>query len=159
LRHAIEKAGIRNSHHNTVAPTGTTSLLANNISNGIEPIFNAEYNRHVRMEHDQTKLFHVRDYAYVEWRKQNPESMPPAWIEAHAVSPLAHLEVQGAIQPFVDNAISKTINLPRDFPFDNLSDIYTTAYSLGLKGCTIFRPNPITGSVLEEPDPEQCCKV
>lgn len=159
LYQALEKSGVRNSHHNTVAPTGTTSLLANNVSNGIEPIFKSEYARHVRMADDQTKLFQVTDYAYDVWRQITPEGMPAAWVEAHDLSPLAHLQVQGAIQPFVDNAISKTINLPRDFPFDQLTDVYMQAYLLGLKGCTIFRPNEVTGSVLEEPITDQCCKI
>jgi len=153
LRNEIAKYGIRNSHHNTVAPTGTTSLLANNISNGIEPIFNAEYERHVRGEKDEILTLRVRDYAYRLWREQHADnSLPPAWIDASQLTPAEHLRMQKAVQPYIDNAISKTINLPKDFPFENLADVYTNAYTLGLKGCTIFRPNPITGSVLEA-----CC--
>ena len=78
--------------------------------------------------------------------------MPPAWVDTSTLTPEAHLQVQAAMQPYVDNAISKTINLPRHFPFEKLNDIYTQAYEAGLKGCTIFRPNEITGSVLEIDD-------
>lgn len=158
LRQAIAKNGIRNSHHNTVAPTGTISLLANNVSNGIEPIFSAAYDRHVRETEAETHTFSVKDYAYQLWQeKENTTALPPAWIETKDLHPLAHLQVQAAIQPYIDNAISKTINIPRDFPFKELSHIYTQAYTLGLKGCTIFRPNPITGSILEIPE-EHCCQ-
>ncbi len=165
LQKNILKNGIRNSHHNTIAPTGTISLLAKNISNGIEPIFRAEYERHVRIKGQETKTFHVRDYAYQCWldAHQN-QSMPSAWIDTQRLTPHAHLQIQGAVQPYIDNAISKTINLPEDFPFEKLTDVYTQAYELGLKGCTIFRPNPITGSVLEAKQKEnpvasgECCQ-
>lgn len=150
LRQQIAKHGVRNSHHNTIAPTGTISLLANNVSNGIEPIYRAEYDRHVRLRGEESKLFHVKDYAYQYWaEKQKTKSLPPAWIDTESLMPNAHLQVQGAVQPYIDNAISKTINIPHDFPFEKVMDVYTEAYALGLKGCTIFRPNPITGSVLE----------
>lgn len=162
LQALLAQHGVRNSHHLTIAPTGTISLLANNVSNGIEPIFKAEYDRHVRSAQNETLTYHVADYAFQLWREQhNDNSLPPAWIDAHALSPEAHLHMQAAIQPYIDNAISKTINLPVDFPFNQLTDIYTLAYSLGLKGCTIFRPNPITGSIMvaeEPPSADFCCK-
>jgi ribonucleoside-diphosphate reductase alpha chain len=150
LRDELTRCGVRNSHHNTIAPTGTTSLLANNVSNGIEPIFQAEYERHVRgVGKDEILTFRVADYAYQLWRGDHrDDSMPPAWVDASALTPENHLHMQSAVQPFIDNAISKTINLPADFPFEKVADVYTLAYSLGLKGCTIFRPNPVTGSVL-----------
>lgn len=151
----LEKCGVRNSHHNAIAPTGTISLLANNISNGVEPIYSAQYARHVRMVNDEVKTFTVQDYAYRLWQELGRgEKLPPAWQEVESLLPDAHLQIQGAMQPYVDNAISKTINLPRDFPFEKLADVYTKAYELGLKGCTVFRPNPVTGSVLEE---KKCC--
>lgn len=158
LQKDLKKFGVRNSHHNTIAPTGTISLLANNISNGIEPIFRAEYVRHVRAIKDETLTFRVQDYAYHHWRVKNKnEIMPPAWADTESLAPAAHLQMQAVVQTYIDNAISKTINIPHDFPFEQLSDVYTDAYKLGLKGCTIFRPNPITGSVLEVPE-EHCCQ-
>lgn len=151
----IEKHGMRNSHHNTIAPTGTISLLANNVSNGIEPIFKAQYDRHVRAIDGSTMTFNVKDFAYQLWREKNNTSMPDAWVDTDDLQPSDHLGVQEAMQPFIDNAISKTINLPVNFPFEKLADVYTNAYEAGLKGCTVFRPNPITGSVLEVPE-EHC---
>jgi ribonucleoside-diphosphate reductase alpha chain len=122
---------------------------------------------------DKLLTFNVKDYAYQYWKQEKPSScdliagsslkdqLPLAWVDISSLTPAAHLEVQGVMQPFVDNAISKTINIPRAFPFDKLADVYTRAYELGLKGCTIFRPNPITGSVLEEKTEEmvdRCCQ-
>lgn len=158
LREQLAKHGVRNSHHNTIAPTGTISLLANNVSNGIEPIFLASYDRHMRAPEGDTITFAVHDYAYHLWREKNPsETLPPAWQDTQMLMPDAHLNIQAAMQPFIDNSISKTINIPVDFPFKKLTEVYTTAYELGLKGCTIFRPNDITGSVMEVPE-ERCCQ-
>lgn len=154
----IEKYGVRNSHHNTIAPTGTISLLANNVSNGIEPIFKEAYIRHVRNE-DKVQTFEVRDYAYQLWcTTEKTTALPPAWTDVQALTPEAHLQIQATMQPYIDNAISKTINIPVDFPFEQLAEVYSQAYELKLKGCTVFRPNPITGSVLELPE-EKCCHV
>ena len=165
LRRELAQHGVRNSHHNTIAPTGTTSLLANNVSNGIEPIFKAEYDRHVRAATNDTLTFHVKDYAYHLWHHENrSEPLPPAWMDTTTLLPDAHLQMQGVMQPYIDNAISKTINIPQDFPFAKLSDVYTQAYALGLKGCTVFRPNAVTGSILEESKSgsvyaiDQCCQ-
>lgn len=162
IRHQLEKNGVRNSHHNTIAPAGTISLLANNVSNGIEPVFQAEYHRYVRMGDEERKKYHVCDYAYSLWQTMKQGvGKPPAWVDASELAPSAHLAMQGAMQPFIDNAISKTINLPVDFPFGQLADVYTQAYELGLKGCTVFRPNPVTGSVLEVSDKKDdsgCCQ-
>ncbi|MFZ2315291.1 MAG: adenosylcobalamin-dependent ribonucleoside-diphosphate reductase [Gammaproteobacteria bacterium] len=161
IQSELEKFGVRNSHHNTIAPAGTISLLANNISNGIEPIFSASYSRHILIADGSRQTFRVNDYAHKLWDNQRSSSLPPAWVDTNALTPEAHLQVQAAMQPYVDNAISKTINLPRDFPFEKLNDIYTQAYEAGLKGCTIFRPNEITGSVLEvndDTDTDQTCQ-
>ena len=163
LQHAIEKKGIRNSHHNTIAPAGTISLLANNVSNGIEPIFRPSYIRHLRTAEQDIQTFNVKDYAYHLWLHTNHSELPPSWIDANTLTPAAHLAIQAAAQTYVDNAISKTINIPRFFPFEDLADVYTSAYELGLKGCTIFRPNDITGNVLEEESKKQepfepCCR-
>ncbi len=165
---AVEKHGVRNSHHNTIAPAGTISLLANNISNGIEPIFQSSYHRNVKMADNSLITYCVEDYAYQMWRASHKENLPPAWVDVASLTPDEHLAVQGVMQPYIDNAISKTINLPADFPFDSLSDVYTKAYEMGLKGCTVFRPNAITGSVMEsdksdktidKPGFEHCCQI
>src|SRR5579883_1089699 len=148
IQRDLARYGVRNSHHNTIAPTGTISLLANNVSNGIEPIFKPEYVRHMRFA-ENTRTFRVKDYALRVWQAGKHEGLPPAWVDTDTLMPEAHLQIQGAMQPYIDNAISKTINIPVDFPFEKLVDVYTQAYKLGLKGCTIFRPNPVTGSVLE----------
>lgn len=163
LRRQLAEQGVRNSHHNTIAPAGTISLLANNISNGIEPIFRADYTRNVRAVNGEVVAFHVKDYAHQRWLHSNhTEELAPAWVDANTLTPEAHLQVQAAMQPYIDNAISKTINIPKDFPFEKLTEVYTQAYSMGLKGCTVFRPNPVTGSVLEENPPapllDQCCQ-
>jgi ribonucleoside-diphosphate reductase alpha chain len=138
-------------------------LLANNISNGIEPIFQASYHRKVKMPDNSTETYCVEDYAYHLWRATHTDGMPPEWVDTDSLQTDAHLAVQAAMQPFIDNAISKTINLPRDFPFESLADVYTKAYEMGLKGCTVFRPNAVTGSVLEsdkaeKPAPDHCCQ-
>ncbi len=161
LRHHIEKYGVRNSHHNTIAPAGTISLLANNVSNGIEPVFRPSYVRHMRITENETKTFNVKDYAYHLWLHEKNEGLPPGWIDANSLTPAEHLAIQAAAQIYVDNAISKTINIPQGFPFEELADVYSSAHALGLKGCTVFRPNDITGNVLEEEQAsstEQCCQ-
>lgn len=163
IQKSIALNGVRNSHHNTIAPTGTISLLANNISNGIEPIFSAYYDRTIRSSQGELKKFAVRDYVLNRWQKINSAtSLPPSWTDSQSLAPNDHLQIQAAIQSFIDNAISKTINIPEDFPFEQLNEVYTTAYRLGLKGCTIYRPNPITGSVLHATEPDddvdRCCQ-
>jgi len=160
IRNAIAAQGIRNSHLLAIAPTGTISLLANNLSSGIEPIFSAEAERRVL---DMDGLYHthrVIDAACQVWQQQRGSGLPPAWIEAQQIDPLAHLSMQAALQPFVDNAISKTINVAADMPFERFEDLYRQAHALGLKGCTVFRPNPITGAILSPPPAAEqvhCC--
>jgi len=150
LQKKLAQHGVRNSHHNTIAPAGTISLFANNVSNGIEPIFNAQYQRHVRSVENQMTTFQVKDYAYHLWiHEKHQEKLPPAWVDVNELTPEAHLAVQAAMQPFIDNAISKTINVPKDFSLEAMMDVYTKAHAFGLKGCTVFRPNEVTGSVLE----------
>jgi len=164
IKFELEKQGVRNSHHNTIAPAGTISLLANNVSNGIEPIFAASYDRHVRQLDGSSLTVQVEDYAWALWRDQHGgNEKPAAWVGVAALTPDAHLQMQAVMQKHIDNAISKTINIPRDFPFADLSYVYTRAYELGLKGCTVFRPNDVTGSVLEEvekkdDDVDRCCQ-
>jgi len=161
IRDAIAAHGIRNSHLLAIAPAGTISLLANNCSSGIEPIFAAEAERRVLGTDGRYRTHRVLDNACQIWRQQRGEGLPPAFVEARQIDPLAHLRMQAALQPFVDNAISKTINVAADIPFERFEDLYRQAHALGLKGCTVFRPNPVTGSILSAPatEREQCCGI
>ncbi len=160
LRDAIAAHGIRNSHLLAIAPAGTISLLANNVSSGIEPIFAADAERRVLGTDSRYHTHRVIDHAQQLWQQQGLSGKPPALVEAHQVDPLAHLHMQAALQPYVDNAISKTINVAANFPFERFEAIYRQAHALGLKGCTVFRPNPVTGAILS-PSPAnghvQCC--
>ena len=152
IRDGIANHGIRNSHLIAVAPTGTISLLAGNVSSGLEPIFAASYSRKVLAEDGQPREFMLTDYALGFWRKiAGPTTgTPEAFVTAGEVPVSAHLDMQAALQPFVDNSISKTINVPQHCPFSEFHEIYDLAYDKGLKGCTTFRPNPVTGVVLSE---------
>ncbi|HEX9803166.1 MAG TPA: adenosylcobalamin-dependent ribonucleoside-diphosphate reductase [Gammaproteobacteria bacterium] len=163
IREGIARYGIRNSHLTAIAPTGTISLLADNVSSGIEPVFAYRFSRRI-LEPDGTPSIHeVSDYAYRRWRKCfGPAPLPATFVEARSLSPFDHLKMQAALQPFVDNAVSKTINVPRDYPFDKFKALYREAYQLGLKGCTTFRENPVSGAVLESPVVEPrggCCTL
>jgi ribonucleoside-diphosphate reductase alpha chain len=135
--------------------------LANNVSNGIEPIFSSNFKRNVRTHNGELKQFTVSDYVLNVWRQAHDHhSLPPAWVDSQSLTPEDHLQIQAAVQPFIDNAISKTINLPENFSFEKLYEVYTKAYQLGLKGCTIYRPNPISGSVLEITEfIDRCCLI
>jgi len=164
LRAAIDRYGVRNSHLLAVAPTGTVSLLANNVSSGVEPVFARELNRRVLELDGSYHSYPLTDYAYAVWRERFPNaSLPEAFVEARTLAPLAHLQMVAALQPHVDNAISKTINVPADYSFDAFQSLYDEAYRLGLKGCTTFRPNPVTGAVLSEADEgmanSHCCSI
>lgn len=147
----IEKYGIRNSHLLSIAPTGTISLLANNISSGIEPVFNFRHKRRILQADGSYEDYNLVDFAYSEWlrKKGDTTQMPEYFVDARHISPTAHLEMQAALQPYVDNAISKTINVPVSFPFSEFKNLYDMAFDFGLKGCTTFRPNPVTGVILE----------
>lgn len=162
IRAAIETHGVRNSHLLAIAPAGTISLLAGNVSSGLEPIFAGVSARSVLTGEGKPETFQVVDYALGLWRARGEAApAPPALVTAGELSAEAHLEMQAALQPFVDNSISKTVNVPQTCAFENFRDIYARAYDLGLKGCTAFRPNPVTGSVLRaEPaqaDASSCC--
>ncbi len=150
LRQDIAAHGIRNSHLTAIAPTGTISLLANNVSSGLEPVFDYGYSRAL-LERDGLMTRHeVEDYAYRLWRTLRGDApLPESFVQATALDPDAHLDMQAALQPFVDNAISKTINIPEGYPLEAFARIYEKAYARGLKGCTTFRPNPITGAILQ----------
>jgi ribonucleoside-diphosphate reductase alpha chain len=161
LRAAIREHGIRNSHIISIAPTGTISLLANNVSSGIEPVYGLRHRRTLRSASGGPVCVELEDLAFRLWRERggDPERLPASFVEATALSPDAHLEMQAALQPYVDNAISKTINVPMELPFGDFQSVFERAYDLGLKGCTLFRPNPVTGAVLTEGPPEavHCC--
>jgi ribonucleoside-diphosphate reductase alpha chain len=152
IQNEIVTHGIRNSHLIAIAPTGTISLLAGNVSSGLEPIFAASYVRNVLAEDGTPKEFLLTDYAFDLWRATTGAATPaPDGFVTTADLPVkAHLAIQAALQPFVDNSISKTINVPEHCPFDEFKRIYDLAYDMHLKGCTTFRPNPVTGVVLSE---------
>lgn len=162
IRAGITRDGIRNSHLLAIAPAGTISLLAGNCSSGIEPIFAAEAERRVLGADGTYRVHRVVDHAVQRWRQLGHAGMPPALVEARRVDPTAHLQMQAALQPFVDNAISKTINVAAELPFDRFEELYRQAHALGLKGCTVFRPNPVRGEVLSEAsagERQQCCGI
>jgi ribonucleoside-diphosphate reductase alpha chain len=161
IRDALAAHGIRNSHLLAIAPAGTISLLANNVSSGIEPVFAAEAERRVLESDGRYRSHRVLDYACQLWRQRN-DGLPPALVEARQLDPLAHLNMQAALQPFVDNAISKTINVAADLPFERFTELYRRAHALGLKGCTVFRPNPVTGAILSAAPANErspCCDI
>ena len=150
LREEISRHGIRNGLLTSIAPTGTISLLAGNVSSGIEPIFSPRYVRKVLQGDGSHRSEEVTDYAAALWWALHGEDepLPPSIVTAEQLTPSAHLMMQAAVQRHVDSSISKTINIPEYFGFDAFRDVYEEAYDIGLKGCTTFRPNAVTGSVL-----------
>jgi ribonucleoside-diphosphate reductase alpha chain len=152
IQDGIAEHGIRNSHLLAIAPTGTISLLAGNVSSGLEPIFAASYERKVLSEDGSAKEFLLTDHALEAWRAATGTAAgtPDGFVTTAELPVTAHLGMQAALQPFVDNSISKTINVPQSCPFDDFKHIYDLAYEKGLKGCTAFRPNPVTGAILSE---------
>ncbi len=170
-RRGIRRHGIRNSHLTAIAPTGTISLLAGNVSSGIEPVFDFRLARKVLNRAGEYEIFELEDYAHKLWRELTggAECLPAAFVCARALPPTAHLAMQAALQPYVDSAISKTINVSENCPFDEFEALYRSAYDLELKGCTAFRPNPVTGEILstakapgaagERPPDVHCCSL
>ncbi|MEG3637960.1 adenosylcobalamin-dependent ribonucleoside-diphosphate reductase [Magnetococcus sp. PR-3] len=167
LRKRIETEGSRFSHHTSIAPTGTISLsLGNNVSNGIEPSFAHKYSRNIIREGRKTKeKVDVFSYELLAYRslinadadpyaEEEKNLLPGTFMDANAIAPRAHVDVQAAAQEWVDSSISKTINVPTDFPYDEFKDIYLYAYEKGLKGCTTFRFNPeaFQGVLVKEED-------
>jgi ribonucleoside-diphosphate reductase alpha chain len=155
IRNRIARHGMRNSHLLAIAPAGTISLLANNVSSGIEPVFANESERRVVDEHGATRAYAVEDYAFARWRAESSGALPRAFVTAAELTPEAHLAMLAALQPLVDNSISKTINVAEALPRASLAAIFERAYAVGAKGCTVFRPNPVTGVVLTPA--ERCC--
>ena len=151
VRTAIGRYGIRNALLNSIAPTGTISLLADNVSSGIEPVFAFSHVRHVLQPDGSKREEKVEDHAFRTWRALRGNEAPPAevFVDAQTLTPADHLAMQAAAQAFVDSSISKTINLPRDISFEAFKTVYEEAYAQGCKGCTTYRPNDVTGAVLE----------
>lgn len=146
---AIAKHGIRNALLTSIAPTGTISLFADNVSSGLEPVFSFTYNRKVLMPDGTRREEEVTDYAYRLWRRLKGDApLPDYFVDAQVLTPADHVRVQAMVQKYVDSSISKTINCPEDISFDAFKDVYLMAWAEGCKGCTTYRPNDITGSVL-----------
>ena len=159
LRDGIARHGIRNSHLTAIAPAGTISLLAGNVSSGLEPVFALEYARDVRQPDGDVVRVRVESYALAQWRKARGDvPLPATFVTTAEVPAESQVEMQAALQPHVDNAISKTTNVRADVPLTEFRAIYRRAWELGLKGCTVFRPNQVTGAVLTGPEPrcERC---
>jgi len=165
----LAKTGARFTHHSSIAPTGTISLsLANNASNGIEPSFAHHYSRNVIREGRKTKekveVFSYELLAYRElinaaampFSDKPEEKLPDYFVAADNISPVEHVDIQAAAQKWVDSSISKTANVPTDYPYEDFKDIYRYAHQKGLKGCTTFRFNPAAfqGVLVKEADLE-----
>lgn len=159
IRNAIRTHGIRNSHLLSIAPTGTISLaFADNASSGIEPAFSWHYNRYVRQPGGESKVFKVQDHAYRVYKhmlgkddvddETMTKQLPGEWVTALEMSAEDHLAMVAAVAPYIDTAISKTINVPGDYPYEDFKDIYLKAWTMGLKGITTYRPNDQVASVL-----------
>ena len=149
VRAAIRRHGIRNALLTSVAPTGTISLYAGNVSSGIEPVFAYAYTRKVLQKDGSRTEEEVVDYAVQMWRGKFGDAPLPDWfVNAQTLPPLDHVRMQAAAQKWIDSSISKTINCPGDISFDAFKDVYMAAWDQGCKGCTTYRPNDVTGSVL-----------
>jgi ribonucleoside-diphosphate reductase alpha chain len=151
LQRGIRDAGLRNSHLLAIAPAGTISLLADNVSSGIEPVFRATYRRRVRRAEGAALEIDVADAAVARWRalaRGAPEGLPPAFVDARGVAPEAHVDMQAAVQRHVDAAVSKTVNLPFGCSVDDVERLVARAYDAGVKGVTVFPPTSPIGEVL-----------
>jgi len=164
IQSGLRRHGIRNSHLLAIAPAGTISLLAHNVSSGIEPIFRCEAHRRVLDSEGAYDFFNVTDYAYRCWRELEGRSapLPPALVDQSQISPRDHLLMQAALQPLIDGSISKTVSLPSDAPAGAAQEIFETAYRLHLKGCTVFREEARPGVLTESEHPScerdaHCC--
>ncbi len=150
VRDAIREHGIRNALLTSIAPTGTISLYAGNVSSGIEPVFAYAYTRKVLQKDGSRTEEEVVDYAVQMYREKfgAEAALPDYFVNAQTLSPSAHVKMQAAAQKWIDSSISKTINCPEDISFDDFKDVYMQAWDQGCKGCTTYRPNDVTGSVL-----------
>ncbi|WP_316015786.1 adenosylcobalamin-dependent ribonucleoside-diphosphate reductase [Roseobacter sp. HKCCA0434] len=149
VRRAVSKHGIRNALLTSIAPTGTISLFAGNVSSGIEPVFAYSYTRKVLQKDGSRTEEEVVDYAVALYRELHGDGpLPDHFVNAQELDPLDHVRMQAAAQKWIDSSISKTINCPADIGFDDFKDVYLQTWSSGCKGCTTYRPNAVTGSVL-----------
>jgi len=151
IKDRIREHGIRNSHLLSIAPTGTISLaFADNASNGIEPPFSWFYTRKKRMAEGGTKDYAVEDHAWRLYKHMGGDTskLPPAFVTALEISALDHMKMVAAVAPFIDTSISKTVNVPADYPYEDFKHLYTEAWKAGLKGLATYRPNNVLGSVL-----------
>lgn len=157
VRSAIKKNGIRNALLTSIAPTGTISLFAGNVSSGIEPIFALDYSRKVLMPDGSRTEEKVVDYAVALYRAMFGEDagLPDTFVTTEGLSPSDHVRVQAIVQKYIDSSISKTINCPEDLSFDEFKSVYRDAYQMGLKGCTTYRPSDVRGSVLSTAIPDK----
>jgi ribonucleoside-diphosphate reductase alpha chain len=161
LKHQIEKSGIRNSHLLSIAPTGTISLaFADNASNGIEPPFSWVYTRKKRMADGAAKEYTVEDHAWRRYKaaggnaNRDMSELPPYFVTALEISARSHEQMVAAVAPFIDTSISKTVNVPEDYPYPDFQDLYFHAWKSGLKGLATYRPNKVLGSVLSVDKPQ-----
>ncbi|MDE1172859.1 MAG: adenosylcobalamin-dependent ribonucleoside-diphosphate reductase [Parvibaculaceae bacterium] len=155
VREAIAEHGIRNALLTSIAPTGTISLYAGNVSSGIEPVFALSYRRKVLMPDGTRREERVTDFALDLFHETFGEeaTLPDYFVTAQELAPADHIAVQAAVQDYIDSSISKTINCPEDISFEAFADIYMDAYEKGLKGCTTYRPSDVRGSVLSLDEP------
>jgi ribonucleoside-diphosphate reductase alpha chain len=155
VKAAIAEHGIRNALVTSVAPTGTISLLADNVSSGLEPVFSFTHTRQVLQPDGTRQPEEISDYAYRLFRRLKGEdaALTPAFVDAQTLEPSAHVVMQATVQKFIDSSVSKTINLSEDISFEAFVNVYAQAYDLGCKGCTTYRPNPVTGAVIEATSP------
>lgn len=151
LRAAIKKQGLRNSHLLSIAPTGTVSLaFADNASNGIEPAFSWTYTRKKRTADGGEQFYTVQDHAYRLYKAMhgNDALLPDYFVSALEMSASEHVAMMRCVQPFIDTSISKTVNIPADYPFEDFKNLYMECWEAGLKGCATYRPNDTLGAVL-----------
>jgi ribonucleoside-diphosphate reductase alpha chain len=150
VRAAIADKGIRNGLLTSVAPTGTISLFADNVSSGLEPVFSFTYKRNVLMPDGSRREEDVSDYAFRLYRREFGDATPlsDAFVDAQRLTPADHVRMQATVQRYIDSAVSKTVNVPEEIGFEDFKDVYLAAYEQGCKGITTYRPNDVTGAVL-----------
>lgn len=157
IRAAIRKHGIRNSHLLSIAPTGTVSLaFADNASNGIEPPFSWTYQRKKRTADGGNAFYTVEDHAYRLYKAKfgADAELPAYFVSALEMTAAEHVAMMRAVQPYIDTAISKTVNIPADYPFEDFKNLYMESWKAGLKGCATYRPNDTLGAVLSVEAPK-----
>ena len=157
LRDAIAVHGLRNSHLTAIAPAGSISLLAGNVSSGIEPVFDSDFRRAVRIAHDDVQSVLATDYACALYRGDTAaQGRPPGFVAAANVAPEEQLAMQAELQRHVDGAVSKTVYVAHPLHPTAVTSLYERAHDLGLKGCTMYGPNAARGAVLQ-PIVDRCC--